>query len=59
MIDTSEPKEWSHPQKIGQNDNCPQCGYNGSGHVTVFAGDQIGRRCLDCTATWPIEVDES
>lgn len=58
MMDTSDQKGWSHPEKIGKNANCPSCGYHGGGHVTVFMGDQIGRRCLECNSTWPIEVEE-
>ena len=56
MIDNSDPKEWSHPLMIGKDDHCPQCGYHGGGHVTVFVGSQIGRRCLECSATWPIII---
>lgn len=55
-MDTSEPKEWSYKEKIGQHDNCPQCGYHGGCHITVFVGSQIGRRCLECGSTWPINV---
>lgn len=55
-MDTSDPKEWSHPNKIGKDDNCPQCGYGGGGHITVFVDSQIGRRCLECSATWPVSV---
>lgn len=58
-IDTSDPTEWSHPHKIGKDDDCPGCGYHGGGHVTVFVKDQIGRRCLECKSTWPIEVPKS
>ena len=58
MLDTSSPKEWSHPQKIWKDDSCPSCGYDGSGHVTVFVEKQIGRRCLECGSTWPIETAE-
>lgn len=58
MLDTSNPKEWSHPQKIWKDDRCPSCGYDSSGHVTVFVEQQIGRRCLECGSTWPIEVSE-
>lgn len=56
-IDTSDPKEWVHSTKIGKDDNCPSCGYHGGGHVTVFVADKIGRRCLECGATWPIDVE--
>jgi hypothetical protein len=57
-MDTSDPKQWSHPQKIGKNANCPACGYDGGGHVTVFVEGQIGRRCLECGSTWPIQLEE-
>lgn len=58
MIDSSDPVEWSHPQKIWKDADCPQCGYGGGHHVTVFCEKQIGRRCLTCRATWPIDVGE-
>lgn len=57
-IDTSSPREWSHPTPIGCRDNCPKCTYSGFGHVTVFVGQQIGRRCLECASTWPIIVPQ-
>ena len=56
-MDTSNPEEWSHPEKIGKDDNCPLCGYHGGGHITVFCDAQIGRRCLECGSTWPIAVE--
>ena len=56
-MDTSNPKEWGHPELRGQDDNCPNCGYDGSGHITVFVDNQIGRRCLECKATWPIIIE--
>ena len=59
MLDTSDPKEWSHPDKIGKDHDCPSCGYHGGGHVTVFVGPQMGRRCLECGSTWPIEIPQS
>lgn len=58
QIDTSNPTEWSNPEKIGKDNLCPVCGYSGSGHITVFVGSQIGRRCLECAATWPITLPQ-
>lgn len=55
-MNTSDPESWSHPEKIWKDAHCPSCGYHGGGHVTVFVSNQIGRRCLECGATWPIET---
>lgn len=51
------PTAWTHPTKIGKDDPCPRCGQDGYGHLTAFVEDAIGRHCLTCHSTWPIDAE--
>jgi hypothetical protein len=54
-IDTSNPNAFDVTLVQPLHGNCPHCGQSSFGHITINVGPQLGRRCLECDTTFPVE----